>query len=85
MSDHDKIQPQVEDVMKGIGKVIHECCPEGFGFALLMFKFGPGTAGEDNRMNYLSNAPRADMIAALKELIANFEGRTLPPNPVSRH
>jgi hypothetical protein len=24
-------------------------------------------------MNYLSNAPRADMIAAMKELVANFE------------
>jgi hypothetical protein len=29
-------------------------------------------------MNYISNAERADMIVALRELVANFEGRMMP-------
>lgn len=45
-----------------------------YGFALLTFDFGSG-----GRMNWISNANRADMLVALKELIANFEGRAIPP------
>lgn len=42
----------------------------GVGVMVLMFEFGIG-----GRMNYMSNAQRKDMIVALKELIATFEGR----------
>lgn len=43
---------------------------KGYGFALLVFEFG-----DSGRMNYVSNARREDMIAAMKEFIANAEGR----------
>ena len=46
--------------------------PRKTGFALMIFDFGP-----DERMNYLSNASREDMIAALKELVATLEGRAV--------
>ena len=42
------------------------------GFALLQFEFG---GGDKARVNWISNAERGDMIVALKELVARFEGQ----------
>ena len=42
------------------------------GFALLVFDFNRIEAG---RMNWISNGRREDMIVALKEMIAQLEGR----------
>mgnify|MGYP000978877370 CR=1 FL=1 len=47
--------------------------PKKIGFALLMFEFGEQPPGRD-RINYISNAIRDDMIFALKELVARMEG-----------
>lgn len=42
------------------------------GFVLLVFPFdGP----EGQRTNYVSNGQRQDIIVALKEIIARFEGQ----------
>jgi hypothetical protein len=44
------------------------------GFVLLVFPFdGPKGA----RVNYVSNADRADVLVALKEVVARFEGRVI--------
>jgi hypothetical protein len=43
-----------------------------YGFCLLVFPFGHG---DDNRINYICNAEREDMITAMKEFIARAEGR----------
>lgn len=45
---------------------------KGFGFTLLVYDLNAITAG---RINYISNANRADMITAMKEFIAANEGR----------
>lgn len=74
---HGPIEMEVEVQMEAIGHVLHENMPEGYGFALLMFKHGDVEGG---RMNYLSDASREDMISALKELLANFEGRGHAPH-----
>jgi hypothetical protein len=50
--------------------------PRKTGFVLLLFDFGEPKAA--SRMNYISNAERADMLVALHELLANFEGRMMP-------
>jgi len=42
------------------------------GFVLLMFPFN---ATEGARTNYISNADRRDIIVALKEIVARFEGQ----------
>lgn len=42
------------------------------GFALFAFNFGDYGGG---RVNYISNASREDMIAAMKEWLARAEGR----------
>ena len=42
------------------------------GFVLLVF---PLDAPEGARVNYASNAKRADIVSALKEIVARFEGQ----------
>jgi hypothetical protein len=42
------------------------------GFVLLMFEFSKTEGG---RVNYISNAARPDMIAAMHEWLARAEGR----------
>ena len=46
--------------------------PRKNGFVLLVFPFG---GPEDARVNYVSNAERSEMLTALKEIVARFEGR----------
>jgi len=72
MSDHQPLEDATHEAMNDIALMLDSLTPEGYGFTLLMFKMnGKG----DGRMNYISNASREDMLAALKELVANFEGR----------
>lgn len=42
------------------------------GFVLLVFPFG---AEEGRRTNYVSNGERRDIVTALKEIVARFEGQ----------
>jgi hypothetical protein len=44
------------------------------GFALLVFPMGEDISGT-GRVNYIGNGDRADMLIALKELVARWEGR----------
>ncbi len=44
------------------------------GFVLLVFPFG---VEDGRRVNYVSNAARAEMLTALKEIVARFEGRVI--------
>ncbi|HEY1897027.1 MAG TPA: hypothetical protein VGG62_12170 [Terracidiphilus sp.] len=72
------IDPRLKSVMNEIGLVLGSTIRDNArrtgqkpqGFALFIFDFGDG-----GRINYISNAERADMIATLKEFIAKSEGR----------
>jgi len=44
------------------------------GFILMIFPFGMPGRG---RVNYISNADRADVLIMLKEQVARFEGRMI--------
>ncbi|MBX9587863.1 MAG: hypothetical protein K2X43_01070 [Hyphomonadaceae bacterium] len=75
MSTHGPIEPALHKLMNEIGHLISGAIDQSagkgkYGFALLMFGFGP----EKGRMNYISNAERETMIIALKELLARFQG-----------
>lgn len=59
---------KAEATLKEIGKLIGGKMPPGYGFSLLIFKFGKGGG-----MFYISDAQRADMLKAMKEFIANAE------------
>lgn len=68
---HDPMDEEIRRVANDIGARIGSALPPNYGFALLIF----GTGESEGRMNYISNADRDEMVAALKELIARFEGR----------
>lgn len=70
MSDHREIEPQHRKSMNDVAAVMANIF-KGYGFALFIFPLD----GHGGRMNYISNAERADMLAALREFIANNEGR----------
>ncbi|NTG49007.1 hypothetical protein G6M04_16645 [Agrobacterium rhizogenes] len=46
--------------------------PKKNGFVLLVFPFG---GPEGQRTNYVSNGNREDILVALKEIVARFEGQ----------
>lgn len=73
----DPIQPEYYEMLNGLARGIDqilngESGAKDVGFALLMFPFGDKP---DGRVNYISNAEREDMLAAMKEFIARAEGR----------
>jgi hypothetical protein len=73
------IEPKYFDTMRDMGRSIDRTInPDGVkrhGFALLMFDLNVS----DGRINYISNANREDMLATMKEFIANCEGRVIEP------
>lgn len=70
---HDDYQDQLKAIGAAIDGVLNQgMAPKEIGFALLMFRFGENPGGS---LNYVSNAQRADMLCALKEMVARFEGR----------
>jgi len=76
MAKHrDFVEQLLDAPMNVAAKLLSGGLPPGYGFALLVF----GMDTNEGYMNYISNASREDMIAALKELIGNFEGRTFDP------
>jgi len=70
MSDTNELMramaASLDEVLNGSSK------PKKNGFVLLVFPFeGP----EGQRTNYVSNGKREDIIVALKEIVARFEGQ----------
>ena len=51
------------------------------GFVLLTFPFDKPDAKAASFVNYVSNAQRADMLVALKEIVARFEGQAAQSGP----
>lgn len=73
----DPIQAQHHAKMNDLAKAIDtffngDAQPKRIGFCLLMAEFGKIDGG---RVNYISNADRADMIAMVKEWLARAESR----------
>ena len=75
---HGPIQPDLHGTMNALAEALKKLL-EPYGFALLVFPMST----PKGRMNYISNAKRADMLVAMKEFIANNEGRVLP-EPTSK-
>lgn len=78
MGTHEDIQPAFKEQMVALGRAIDNILngdkqPPVNGFVLLTFSFEDGIDAE--RINYLSNARRKEMVTALKEIVARFEGR----------
>lgn len=79
MSTHGPITETYRAQMKALAETIDEFFngprkgnDRKVGFAVLVFEFGDAISKD--RINYISNANRKDMITAMKELVARFEG-----------
>lgn len=70
------IQAKYRELMNGIAAALDKGLKPA-GFVLLVF--GEDKAG--GRVNYISNRDRAEMLTAMKELLARFEGRYQEPPP----
>lgn len=66
---HDKIQDELFKQMNITAGFLNEMF-KPYGFCLLVFPFG---GKKDDRINYISNASRNDMLIALKEFISANE------------
>lgn len=64
------IQSDYHQKMNELAHFLDDCF-KPYGFSLLAFPLDD----TDGRMNYISNARREDMLIAMKEFIANNEGR----------
>lgn len=67
----DPISPAYHERMNALARALSELLKPA-GFALLVFDMNRIEGG---RVNYISNAERASMLAAMKEFIARAEGR----------
>ena len=63
-------QEKVKNKMKEIARMVDNELPENFGFVVLAFPFGEN---EQNRLQYVANAQREDVINAMKEFIQKTE------------
>ena len=74
---HKPIQPEARELMNDLARAIDQTMngdkhPRKWGFALLIYPFGDPS---QDRMNYIGNGKREDVLVAIKELAARWEGR----------
>lgn len=62
MTDREK---QANENMQKIAKYVSDNLPEGMGFVVLTFEFGMNA--DENRLMYVSNANRDDVVDAMDE------------------
>lgn len=79
--EHREIEPHIREAMNKVGRLLSKAF-EPHGFALLVFNLNSSKG--DDRMNYISNAKRSDMLVAMKEFIAKCEGRAPDDVPTTR-
>ena len=66
-SEEEYIKGKLQNIAQNIDKEL----PEGFGFALLTFKFN--TKPDTSELMYVANADRQDIVKAMKEWIEKTE------------
>lgn len=81
---HAPIQEETRAVMNALAQAIDEALngstvlhAKKWGFALLVYPLGEGP--HRDRMNYIGNGRREDVLVAIKELAARWEGRYVEP------
>lgn len=82
MIKHDPISPDTQKFYAGLAGILDQAFnsdgKKRVGFALLTYNFGENISGT-GRVNYIGNGTRADVLVALKELVARWEGRYSEP------
>ena len=62
-------EQQTSNVLQEIAQDIKSKLPDGMGFALLAYEFGPIEKNAARKMLYVSNSQREDVILAMTEFI----------------
>jgi hypothetical protein len=60
---------EAEEYLKGIGHLMKDSCPPGYGFAFFLFTYGSG-----GNFFYISSSEREDMIKLMEEFIVKLKG-----------
>ena len=60
---------EAEGYLKGIGQLMKDSLPEGYGFAFFLFTYGSG-----GNFFYTSSCEREDVIKLLEEFINKLKG-----------
>lgn len=76
MIQEHPIPPHLHELMNTIAARLSAVTPDGHGFAFFVFDF----ENPNGSMAYISNAQRADVKSALKELIANWDSQSSVPS-----
>ncbi|MEP6651803.1 MAG: hypothetical protein ABJA82_00500 [Myxococcales bacterium] len=66
-----ELEAHCATIGRAVGNALKDVMPEGVGFALVMFDFGPGGS-----LAYCSSAQREDMIKVLAEMRETLLKRT---------
>ena len=64
MSTFEVRDPEAEQKLREIGRMLKKTMPKGYGFTLLLFEFGKG-----GNLFYISSGERADVIKTMEEFI----------------
>ncbi|KKM90107.1 hypothetical protein LCGC14_1241900 [marine sediment metagenome] len=72
-------EERLNSIGRKIGTLIGKDLPPDIGFGLFLFNYGDKETGDCGFMAWISNASRETMIPALKEWIAEAEGRLVAP------
>jgi hypothetical protein len=70
MTPQEQEDEKVRADLGALGRHVDHQLPYGWGFVVLAFPFGA-----DGRMNYVSNANRADIVRAMYEFIEATKGK----------
>jgi len=73
--NHKPVSPKYVEQMKLIAEGLNDLLKPA-GFVLLIFDQVQG----NTEVNYISNCEREDMVVAMKEVVAKFEGHAHDPH-----
>lgn len=62
--EHEVDNPEMKTTLNNLGGVIGGALPEGWGFTLLLFRYGEG-----GDLFYISSAQRADVLQMMREFL----------------
>lgn len=72
--DLETMRARMNVIAKALDGALNPEEPKMIGFALLLYNFGENIEGT-GRINYVGNGKREDVLIAIKELAARWEGR----------
>ncbi len=64
--EYEVENPEIQDILRILGRIVGKQLPRGWGFTLQIFNFG---GYKDSASFYISNANRQDVLKQMQEFI----------------